>query len=274
MISVVIPLYNKEAIIKKSIESVLTQDYDDFEVVVVNDGSTDRSAEIVKSISDSRITLIEQKNGGPGNARNTGVKNANGEWILFLDADDELLPGALKHFAGLVEAHKDINMFVCPYLLDYGKGIEQEYRYKDCIVKDACKEQALVRISPHAGSALILKEILLKNPFNEQIRRYEDLEHLLRLYRDAKVYTSSIPTAMLNVEFASASKPRNNIKEDFIGHLSIKGKSFWETMMIYEFFLWERPHYDKECRKLYPSLYRRYDLLLLYKIITKFKRFL
>ena len=115
---------------------------------------------------------------------------------------------------------------------------------------------------------------MLKNPFNEQIRRYEDLEHLLRLYRDAKVYTSSIPTAMLNVEFASASKPRNNIKEDFIGHLSIKGKSFWETMMIYEFFLWERPHYDKEFRKLYPSLYRRYDLLLLYKIITKFKRFL
>ena len=131
MISVVIPLYNKEAIIKKSLESVLTQDYDDFEVVVVNDGSTDKSVEIVKSIQDTRITLIEQENGGPSKARNTGVKNARGEWILFLDADDELLPGALKHFAGLVEAHKDINMFVCPYLLDYGKGIEQEYQYKD-----------------------------------------------------------------------------------------------------------------------------------------------
>ena len=73
MISVVIPLYNKEAIIKKSIESVLTQDYDDFDVIVVNDGSTDNSVEIVKAIHDPRITLIEQENGGPSKARNTGV---------------------------------------------------------------------------------------------------------------------------------------------------------------------------------------------------------
>lgn len=274
MISVIIPLYNKEPIIEQSLQSVLSQDYDDFEVIVVNDGSTDRGVEIVKSIKDSRITLIEQENGGPSKARNTGVKNAKGEWILFLDADDELLPRALKHFAGLVEAHKGINMFVCPYLLDYGKGIVQEYQYKDCIVKNACKEQALVRISPHAGSALILKEILQKNLFNEQIKRYEDLEQLLRLYRDAKVYTSSTPTAMLNVEFASASKPRNDIKEDFMGYLSLKGKTFWEAMMIYEFFLWERPNYDKECRRLYPSLYRRYDLLLLYKLMIRFKKFL
>ena len=91
MISVIIPLYNKEQIIEKCIQSVLTQDYNDFEVVVVNDGSTDRSAEIVKRIDDSRVRLIEQENGGPSKARNTGVKNAKGEWIVFLDADDEFL---------------------------------------------------------------------------------------------------------------------------------------------------------------------------------------
>lgn len=64
MISVIIPLYNKEPFIERSLQSVLTQDYDDFEVIVVNDGSTDKGAEIVKSINDSRINLIEQKNGG------------------------------------------------------------------------------------------------------------------------------------------------------------------------------------------------------------------
>jgi cellulose synthase/poly-beta-1,6-N-acetylglucosamine synthase-like glycosyltransferase len=64
MISVIIPLYNKGPIIEQSLQSVLSQDYDDFEVIVVNDGSTDKSAEIDKSIKDSRINLIEQKNGG------------------------------------------------------------------------------------------------------------------------------------------------------------------------------------------------------------------
>ena len=99
MISVIIPLYNKEPIIERSLQSVLSQDYDDFEVVVVNDGSTDRSADIVRSINDPRIRLIEQENGGPSKARNTGTKNARGEWILFLDADDELLPGAELFFS-------------------------------------------------------------------------------------------------------------------------------------------------------------------------------
>ena len=76
MISVIIPLYNKEPIIERSLQSVLSQDYDDFEVVVVNDGSTDRSADIVRSINDPRIRLIEQENGGPSKARNTGTKKA------------------------------------------------------------------------------------------------------------------------------------------------------------------------------------------------------
>lgn len=274
MISVVIPLYNKEQIIERTLKSVLTQDYNDFEVVVVNDGSTDGSVEIVKSISDIHVTLIEQENGGPSKARNTGVKNAKGKWILFLDADDELLPGALKHFDLLTKEHRDISMFVCPYIVDNGKCQIQEYEYKNAIVKNACKEQALVRISPHAGSALIKREFILKNMYNEQIRRYEDLEHLIRLYRDVTVYTDSTPTALLNTGFALASKPRKDIKEDFIGHLSLRGKNFWETMMIYTFFLWERPHYERECRKLYPFLYKRYDLLILYKLIRIFRKYI
>ena len=90
MISVVIPLYNKEASIKQALMSVLSQSYQEFEVVIVDDGSTDNSVAKVEEIQDSRIRLIRQENGGPSKARNTGVKNAKGEWILFLDADDEL----------------------------------------------------------------------------------------------------------------------------------------------------------------------------------------
>ena len=274
MISVVIPLYNKEAIIKKSIESVLTQDYDDFEVIVVNDGSTDNSVEIVKAIHDPRITLIEQENGGPSKARNTGVKNAKGEWILFLDADDELLPGALKHFAELVKAHKNIEMFMCPFVINDGKKRYVEIEYCDRQIGNVYKEHALKRISPHTGSVLMNKNVMLNNLYNEEIRRYEDLEQILRVYKKVEVYTSSHPVVVVNTEFISASKPRKIIKEDFIGHLSILGKRFWEKMLIYGFYLEERPLYPTECRRLYPMWYLRYDLLLIYKIIMKFKMYL
>ena len=88
-ISVVIPLYNKEKHIKNTIEHVLQQTYQDFEIVVLNDGSSDRSAEIVRSIKDERIKLYEQENQGASVTRNNAVKLAQNELVAFLDADDE-----------------------------------------------------------------------------------------------------------------------------------------------------------------------------------------
>ena len=121
MISVVIPLFNKEASIKQSLMSVLSQSYQDFEVVIVDDGSTDNSVAKVEEIQDSRIRLILQENGGPGKARNTGVKNAKGEWVLFLDADDELLPDALNGFNELMNEHKKANVIDCVQTVQFGK---------------------------------------------------------------------------------------------------------------------------------------------------------
>ena len=115
IISVVIPLYNKESSIAQSLKSVLSQEHDDFEVVIVDDGSTDGSVGVVEAIHDSRIRLIRQENGGPSKARNTGVKNAKGEWILFLDADDELEPGALEYFAKNINKHFDTSFIFAPF---------------------------------------------------------------------------------------------------------------------------------------------------------------
>lgn len=88
MISVVVPLYNKKSSIKSTMESVLAQSYSDFELIVVDDGSTDGSADVVKCFDDKRIRLISKKNGGVSSARNEGIKNAQSEYVSFLDADD------------------------------------------------------------------------------------------------------------------------------------------------------------------------------------------
>src|SRR5690554_3840739 len=88
MISVVIPLYNKEKSIMNTIQSVLNQTFQDFEIVVINDGSTDKSAEIVEHIKDFRIRLVHQENQGVSAARNRGIKEAKYDWVAFLDGDD------------------------------------------------------------------------------------------------------------------------------------------------------------------------------------------
>lgn len=88
MISVVVPLYNKKSSIKSTIESVLAQSYSDFELLVVDDGSTDGSTDVVKSFDDKRIRLISKENGGVSSARNEGIREAKSEFISFLDADD------------------------------------------------------------------------------------------------------------------------------------------------------------------------------------------
>jgi glycosyltransferase involved in cell wall biosynthesis len=88
-LSVIIPLFNKRAYVQRALESIAAQTLDDFEVIVVNDGSTDGSDEIVKQFPDQRLRLINQPNAGPGAARNRGIAEARGELLAFLDADDE-----------------------------------------------------------------------------------------------------------------------------------------------------------------------------------------
>lgn len=271
MISIVIPLYNKETSIANSLNSIFQQEFSDFEVVIVDDGSTDNSVSIVESRQNSHIKLIKQKNGGPSKARNTGVLHASGEWILFIDADDEMLPNALKYFKQYIENVPDADMFLGEIVINDGKTKRLSTLHKYGFIENPFKEYAYGRLFQCSGSTLYKKSICLKHPFDERIRRYEDLQRLFNLYREYKLYAIKKPVAQINLEYSSASRARKDIKEDFLGYLDFKGKSFWEKMALYSFYLGEREYYPEQCRKLYPWLYRRYDLLGLYKIIKCIK---
>lgn len=260
MISVIIPLYNKEPIIERSLRSVLSQDYDDFEVIVVNDGSTDKSAEIVRSINDSRIRLIEQENGGPSNARNVGVANAKGDYVVTIDADDELAENALRIFSSYSQNHPEADMLLGEVCMQYRDKRYIKQEYKEGFLHGNFKARYHKQIVPCSGTVMYKKEILLSNPLNEKLRRYEDLERLLRLFRFAKIFLIPNVVSIVNCDYASASNARKDISEDFLGHLDMSGKGFWERMCIYRLFYQEHVLYPEETRKLYPHLYRRYDL--------------
>ena len=111
IISVVIPLYNKEKKIEYTLKSVFTQTFQNFEIVIVDDGSTDNSVEEVEKFTDSRIRLIHQTNAGVSAARNRGIEAASGELIAFLDADDVWMPEYLATQYGLYQKYPECSVY-------------------------------------------------------------------------------------------------------------------------------------------------------------------
>src|ERR687898_2245292 len=105
LVTVVIPCYNQAHFLGEAIESVLSQSYEHFEIIVVDDGSTDETSEVASRYEGVR--LIRQENRGLAGARNRGLEEAKGEYVVFLDADDRLLPGALEAGLGCFEAHPE-----------------------------------------------------------------------------------------------------------------------------------------------------------------------
>lgn len=100
MFSIVMPVFNRERLVGRAIRSCLAQDFHDFEIMVVDDASSDASVDAVRAFDDPRIRLIvHEQNRGVGPARNTAMAASRGEWIVFLDSDDELLPGGLAAIA-------------------------------------------------------------------------------------------------------------------------------------------------------------------------------
>jgi glycosyltransferase involved in cell wall biosynthesis len=127
--SVVIPLYNKANHIQRAIDSVLNQSIQNFECIVVNDGSTDDSEKVVENYKDERVKLINQDNGGPASARNRGIKEAKGDFIAFLDADDEWEKNFLNIISGLIIAYPNAGVFATA--LRAKDGRLSEYNYKN-----------------------------------------------------------------------------------------------------------------------------------------------
>ena len=142
LISVIIPLYNKAPYIKRALDSVLMQTVQNFEVIVVNDGSTDGGDKIVEGYGDARIHLINQENQGVSAARNHWVNEARAELVEFLDADDEWLPNFLETVLKLRDKYPDIGMYTtgykliegnketpCTYLSEKGTRLLESYYY-------------------------------------------------------------------------------------------------------------------------------------------------
>jgi len=113
--SVIIPLYNKSRFIKRSLDSVFLQTRGDYEIIVVDDGSTDEGPEAVAGYGDRRIRLIRQENSGVSAARNSGIMAASGKYVAFLDADDVWKPSYLRVVGSLIERYPEAGAYATAY---------------------------------------------------------------------------------------------------------------------------------------------------------------
>jgi len=228
MFSVVIPLYNKEKSVKSTIESVLNQTFQDFEIVIVNDGSTDKSLEIVNSIRDERIRIIDKPNGGVSSARNRGIMEAKYEWIAFLDADDLWENNHLQVVAEMIKSFPNERVF-CTSFATSENNMYHQKNNSIIIVEDYFKE-ALNGSVICTGVAVIHRSVF-KNVgyFNEILSRGEDLDLWARIGKKYRVIKSNIITALYVQDSENKlTKNQINLNKSIIDHIDFSLISGYE----------------------------------------------
>lgn len=224
--SIIIPVYNVGKFLEQCIESVLVQKEENYEIILIDDGSTDFSGEICDKYAerDGRIRTFHQKNSGLGVARNTGISYAKGTWILFLDSDDYWIPNTLEKISRAIREQEGRKLFVFRYMEDHGGKIipSPHHGFESGVDKITDLLQFLERYEKTAGWAVwklaIHRSLIYEEEtlfFLDNVSHGEDLYWLLRLFQraceatycDVDIYRYRVRRGSL-----SESSPQNCLK--------------------------------------------------------------
>ena len=182
LFSVVIPLYNKADTIERAIRSVWGQTFIDYELIVVNDGSSDCSLGVVRCMSqETPISIIDKKNGGASSARNAGAEVAKGKYIALLDGDDIWHPNHLKLLADAIRRHPHIRFFGTGYERECGDHIYYTFPWGGTCIKNVYSALRYAQLF-NSSSVAIERDLWVEvGGFNEKCSFYEDYEFYFRL---------------------------------------------------------------------------------------------
>ena len=241
MFSVVIPLYNKELSIQNTIQSILDQTYQNFEIIVIDDGSTDDSAERVNKIEDHRIRMIQQKNQGVSVARNHGIKIAKNEWIALLDGDDLWEVNHLQEICEMMNEFPNGKIYVTSFDFSDGRKVFKHQRQKksfkiDNYFKEAVKENLI-------WTSVVVIHISCFNKvggFNNTLTNGEDLELWARLAREFIIIKSCIITAIYRVEAENRAALNREIEKTHVFHFKLSSVSNDDEKKYYEYLILSR----------------------------------
>ena len=230
--SVIIPLYNKESYIKATLESLLNQSFLDLEIILINDGSKDRSLAIAQETLKSfqNKTIISQENKGLSATRNKAISLAKGQIIALLDADDLWLPDYLNTLYQLTHKYPEASLFGTDYIEFYSdtiqlrpkKNIAETKRHTIFILKDFF-EASLFQPITVPSSFAFKKEVFEDIKFNEQVTFAEDIEFYIKTnlayqmafcYKPLVISRQDIPNQMTKIGFKNKVLPDLNLFEE------------------------------------------------------------
>lgn len=195
-ISIVLPVYNGENYIERAIRSVLQQKYSNYELIIVDDGSTDKTDEVLRKYEEEkRIRVVKKRNGGVSSARNIGLTYITGDYLLFLDSDDELTSDCLMTLASHVKHNKDTDLIVFGWKeLGEKDRIRRVTEEKELIATDFIIEK-IIETEFECGGGYpwnklwridSLKRNTVIQPFNEELILCEDKEWAVRQLLNCK----------------------------------------------------------------------------------------
>jgi glycosyltransferase involved in cell wall biosynthesis len=240
LISVVIPAYNAGRFVGEAIESVLNQTFQDFEIIVIDDGSTDDTHDVVSSFGE-KIIYIQQENNGPAAARNAGIKRSNSKYIAFLDADDWWVKNKFEEELNILDSMPDL-AFVCSDWFAGHDGTEvrksalQEYEAS----KNNLADFGLLLSENFVNTSTVLvqrQRLVDAGLFNECLRGAEDRDLWLRLLVTRKAYVLDKPLAFrrFHQDNTSASleyiKSQLTMTEDLMQWPLVQNNINWMRMI-------------------------------------------
>ena len=201
LISIVIPLYNKERFIKETLDSVFNQSFTDYEIIIVNDGSTDSSVFIVNAIEDQRITVLSNQNKGVSYARNFGISKANSDLIALLDGDDLWEPNHLENLYNLYEKFPDCGLYATAYNKKYFNGEKIKASYNGLakeyfgIIEDYFSASIKDSIAWTSAVLIPMKTFRKVGVFDEEMRSGQDTDLWIRIALKDSIAFSSIASS-------------------------------------------------------------------------------
>ncbi len=215
--SVIIPLYNKENYIEDTLKSVLNQTFKDFEIIIVNDGSTDLSLKLLSTFNDKRIKIYTTTNQGVSSARNLGIKKAKAKYIALLDADDIWYNIHLEELNKTILKFPDSDLYCNAYEILLSKNIKKKANYNiinisaPTIVSDFFKSSMVSSIAHTSAVAFSKKAFNFIGGFNEELRSGQDTDLWIRFaLQKVIVFNPNITMIYNNIVENSLSKSSYN----------------------------------------------------------------
>lgn len=264
MFSVIIPLHNKAPYIEKAIQSVLIQTYQEFELIIVDDGSKDNSFEIAERFKSPKVQIVRQMNCGVSTARNNGVKLARNNYIAFLDADDWWEPAFLEEMKALITEFPEGALYASSYFkVKNGKNIPAKIGVPNGFERgyfDYIKAYAISPWMPVWTGVTIVKKSVFEemNGFKPALKLGEDFDLWLRIGLQYKVAFLNKPLAYYNQDVEQQSRAIGNLHNpqthilwnlDYLTEEELKNadlKQLLDNLRVYSLF----PYYlNKNYRK-------------------------